>query len=72
MASESSDDSDLSDDALINQVSKKWGLEESELRQAIFFQFIRTDMNRPSSHSFNSEDRMSQYEHMLDRDSEIS
>ena len=77
MASDqSSDDSDLSDDAFINQVSQRWGEEESELRQAIFFQFIRTDnANRQSASSFNhSDDRMSQYERMLDReeDSEIS
>lgn len=32
-----SDDSDLSDDAFLNQINSQWGEEESELRQAIFF-----------------------------------
>ena len=67
MASESSGDSDLSDDAFLNQISSKWGEEESELRQAIFFQFIKHDSNRHNS--FRSEDRMSQYDRMLDRES---
>ena len=53
-------------------MSQRWGEEESELRQAIFFQFIRTDANLQGAGSFHSEDRMSQYERMLDRDSEIS
>lgn len=42
MSEQSSVDSDLSDDAFVNQISQQWGGEESELRQALFFQFIKT------------------------------
>jgi len=43
MSDQSSVDSDLSDDAFVNQISQQWGGEESELRQALFFQFIKTN-----------------------------
>jgi len=41
----SSVDSELSNDAFTHLVSENWGGEESELRQAIYFQFIKTTTN---------------------------
>ena len=71
MMSEQSVDSDLSDDALINQISTKWGREESQLRQAIFFQFIKTEgLSGPGS--FVHDDLLSQYDSLVDHNSFIS
>ena len=43
-------ESDLSNDAYVNLISANWGEQEGELRQAIYFQFIRKD--KLTTHSF--------------------
>ena len=66
----SSDDSDLSDDAYLKEISANWGEQESELRQALFFQFTqRGALNRDS---MLTEERLSQYDRLLDRESMVS
>jgi len=62
----SSAESDLSNDAYVNLISSNWGDEEGELRQAIFFQFIKKDSLM--SRGMFSDDQ----ERMLDRDSSLS
>ena len=69
---QSSDDSDhLSDDTFLNKIGSEWGEEESELRQAIFFQFTKPNA-RYSNDSLADTDKISQYDRLLDRDSIIS
>ena len=36
------DSFNMSENSFVNKVKGKWGDEESELRQAIYFQFIKT------------------------------
>ena len=67
-SNDSSGDSDLSDDALMTQIHDKWGEQESELRQALFFQFTKAQQFSKRD-SFLSEDRLSQYDRMLDHES---
>ena len=40
----SSVESELSNDAYVKLINDNWGDEEGELRQAIYFQFIKKDV----------------------------
>lgn len=68
----SSEDSDLSDDSFVQRVSDKWGEQESEIRQAIFFQFTKPNTARTSNDLAYEEDKFNQYEKILDRHSLMS
>ena len=70
----SSDDSDLSDDTFLQKVNNEWGEQEGELRQAIFFQFIKSTSK---THDFGGaapgvEDKIGYFEKLAERHSLMS
>ena len=69
MDSASSTESDLSNDAYVNLISTNWGHEEGELRQAIYFQFIKKDAMAGKDSFYDASDLQ---ERILDTNSIVS
>ena len=59
---------DPNDDAFVDEVNYRWGAEETELRQALYFQFIKTKaMANSGDFNMDRNQTISEDEQALDR-----